>query len=568
MARRSRYVEQRVMENASAVWKTAIYGRLSVEDGDDIEQNSIGNQKKIALDFLKDHSDMVLLETFADNGFTGMNFERPGFRSMMEAVFSGRINCIVVKDVSRLGRNFILTSEYVEKTLPGLGVRLVCLGDDYDSEDTQADASALMLPFKMVMNDSYVRDISKKIRSSITTKMEKGEYLPSASSVPYGYIRNAESVTYDVDPEAAAVVLRIYEMRAAGKKFNAIARILNDEGVFSPGRLRYARGMNHAAKNETALWQRGTIRKITQDVVYTGKRVHGKMGREKLSDAKRRMDAETWTVIENAHPAIVSCELFEKVQRVNREELEHRASFQPCAAASTDYREIFEGKLFCAQCGGRMVPAKGCARHNAKTPSRIFYDCSAYKYSNHAVCGSHYIRQETIMRAVRHALDVQIQVAADLDKLIRDVQSMPRVKAYQQENMDALSSIRAKRRGVEEKLERLLVDLTDGRIDREQYAREKARCAAQLGELLQREREAAEKSGTLFQAIDQSRRWLAAVMEYKRLPQVDRRIVAELIDRILVKDSENVIIEMRFADPLAWIGERLSQISGESTYAG
>ena len=156
-----------------------------------------------------------------------MNFERPDFAEMMNDLKEGLINCVIVKDISRLGRHFLQTSEYVEKIFPEMGVRLICINDNFDSIEENADTTHLMLPIKMVMNDSFVKDISKKIRSSITSKMNSGEFLPPAGSIAYGYLRNPKENTYDIDPEAAKVVVRIYEMRSEGMKYNTIAKVLN-----------------------------------------------------------------------------------------------------------------------------------------------------------------------------------------------------------------------------------------------------------------------------------------------------------------------------------------------------
>ena len=290
------------------------YGRLSVEDGDDIEQNSIGNQQKITLHYLEEHPEIKLVDTYYDNGYTGMNYERPGFIRMLKDLKSGRINCVIVKDISRLGRHFVMTSEFVERTFPEMGVRLICINDSYDSMDGNADASALTMPLKMVMNDYYVKDISNKIRSSISAKMTGGEFIPAAGSIPYGYVRNAEFTTYDIDPEPAEVVKKIYQLRAGGESFNAIARILNEKNIPSPGKLRLLRGITKAKKYENALWIRGTIRKICSDQVYIGNRIHGKVKRDKVGLEKKRRNEEEWQVIENAHPAIISVPLYEKVQ--------------------------------------------------------------------------------------------------------------------------------------------------------------------------------------------------------------------------------------------------------------
>ena len=167
-----------------------------------------------------------------------------------------------------------------------MGVRLICINDNFDSIEENADTTHLMLPIKMVMNDSFVKDISKKIRSSITSKMNFGEFLPPAGSIAYGYLRNPKENTYDIDPEAAKVVVRIYEMRSEGMKYNTIARVLNSEEIPSPGRVRFLRGITVNPKFEKAEWTRKAIRKICTDQIYIGNRVHGRVKRDKLGAKK------------------------------------------------------------------------------------------------------------------------------------------------------------------------------------------------------------------------------------------------------------------------------------------
>ena len=199
MARKSRNALQAGAEIQHPAFRACHYGRLSVEDGDDEQNNSLGNQLKICMHFIDAHAELELVARHCDNGYTGMNYERPGFRQIMEDIGRGLVNCVIVKDISRLGRHFVQTSELVERTFPALGVRLICVNDGYDSADEGADAAALTLPLKMVMNEYYVHDISQKIRSGIAARMKSGEFLPAAGSVPYGYIRNAAAGTYDVD---------------------------------------------------------------------------------------------------------------------------------------------------------------------------------------------------------------------------------------------------------------------------------------------------------------------------------------------------------------------------------
>ena len=562
MARKSRtkvFYDESIIDER-LLYKAGLYLRLSVEDGDDMEQNSIGNQKKIGLHFLEEHSDITLVDIYTDYGCSGMDFERTDFIRMKNDLDSGRINCIIVKDISRLGRNFIITSEYVERIFPELGIRLICINDNYDSIDEKADSSALTMPLKMIMNDLYAKDTSKKIRSSISTKMQTGEYLPSASSIPYGYIRNTEKITFDIDAEAAAVVLDIYKMRAEGMMFNAIAKCLNENGVPCPGRLRFIRKLTQNPVYENAVWIRGTIRKITNDSVYIGNRIHGRVKRDRLGAEKLRRPAKEWQIIENAHEAIIPRSLFDAVQQVNNAELEKRSKFEKKADVSVDYRSILYGKLFCADCGSKMLAIKGCGRPNAKTPSWVSFDCNNYKYSNHTVCSSHYIRQETIMQALTDLLDKQFAVSVDVERLVSDVQAMPNVISHQASIRDCLKSTTQKRKNLEAKKERLLVDLTERLVERDEYDVMERKYTAQIEILAEEERRIAQKLQELNKALNTTESWLSTIKEYHRLPVISRELVDVLIEKIIIYDGKTVKIELAFSDPFEPIMKYLSEV--------
>lgn len=551
MARKSRVtvVAGASVEMKQADFRAGQYSRLSVEDGDDVEQNSIGNQKKIGLYYLESHPEIELIDTYYDHGYTGMNYNRPEFKRLLHDLQIGRINCVIVKDISRLGRHFVMTSEFVERTFPQMGVRLICINDDYDSEDKNADASALTLPLKMVMNDYYVKDISKKIRGSINSKMQEGEYLPSASSVPYGYIRNPAENTYDIDQEVAPIILRIFKMRAERMGYHTIARVLNEEGILSPGKLRYVRGITKAKKYENALWLRGTLRKMLSDPVYVGNRVHGKVKRDKVGMDKTRRSKDEWQIVENAHPAIIPQSLFDLVQKINQEELEKRNSFTACAEVGYDYRDLFRGMIFCAECGASMSAAKGCAPRDAKTPSWLFYDCNTYRYSSHLKCDSHYIRQEAIYTAVKDTLDQQLRAAIDFVKLAKEIGSMPQTVAYQGSTEIRHRNLVQKRKSIEAKMEQLLIDLTQRVIDRGEYEYMKKCYMLQHEQLLEEENRASAEAKVLEHTMNSSKAWLDAIQQYQKYPEITRGLLEQLIERIEVTSDRHVKITLNYIDP-------------------
>lgn len=562
MARKSRFATEAKEEKKAPQLLAGIYTRLSIEDDDDEEQNSIGNQKKIAMDFLKDKADILAAEYYVDNGYTGMNFNRPDFQRMLNDLRSEKINCVIVKDISRLGRHFVMTSEFVEKIFPMLGIRLICINDDYDSFDENCDSAALLMPFKMVMNDSYVKDISKKIRSSISAKMSSGEYLPSASSIPYGYIRNPEQNTFDVDEEAAPIVLRIFEMRANGMALNAIAKTLNEEGIPSPGKLRYIRGLTKAAKYENALWIHGTLRKILTDQVYIGNRVHGRVKRDKLGMEKLRRSEEEWQVIENAHPPIVSNALYESVQTAMQEKASQCSSFQKQEDLQPEQREILREKVYCGDCRSMMRSCKGIGRANKDGERNVFlyYDCGRFMDSGRATCSTHYIRHEEIMDALRNALDAQVRTAIDFEAFVKEVQAMPKVVCYESSVRNQLSSIQSKRRNMEVRIEQLLVDLTDGLIDRQEYIYAKQHYSKECTQLLEEENKLFASSKCLESIVAKSHKWIQFLKEYQSFPEINRTVIDFLVKRINIFAGKRIELILNYEDPFRLVSEYLEHI--------
>lgn len=532
-----------------------LYNRISVEDGDDEEQNSLGNQKKIALHYLSEQTGIKFVDSYSDNGYTGMNYNRPDFQRMMADLRSGRINCVIVKDISRLGRHFIQTSEYVERIFPEMGVRLICINDGYDSAAEGADALALTLPLKMVMNDFYVKDISRKIRSGINAKIGAGDYIPSASSIPYGYIRNPEDITFDIDPETAPIVRKIFELRAEGMSLNGIAAVLNKEGHPSPGKLRYLRGITMSSRYVNANWIRGTIRKMLCDQVYIGNRVHGRVQSDKYGQKKSRRGEEEWYVVEQAHPAIIPTELFEKVQEVAKTERRRLSEMDRHEGPDLDYRNLFRGKVFCAECGSTMTAGKGLGRPGSGISPWLFYDCNNYKYSSRLKCSSHYIRQEVIMDKVQNLLNQQLQISVDLDEMITSIQNRRATRAFVAEATDRHTSAVRKRKHMEGKMEELLLDLAQRKIGRHKYEYLREQYSQQLEKLIEEETKAFADRNALDAAVASARQWIEKLQQFKKIPELTPELVDSLVERIEVTADKGVRIILKYGNPYAGLDE-------------
>lgn len=540
MARKSRYAAA-LPAPAAGRCAAGLYLRLSVEDGDDPEHNSIGNQRKICLEFLQSRPELTLGGVYTDNGCTGMDYRRPGFQALLADLTEGKLGCVVVKDLSRLGRHYILTSDYVERIFPEMGVRLVCVGDGYDSADPDADRAGLLLPFRLLLNDAYAKDVARKIRSSIRAKMAAGQFLPAAGSVPYGYVRDPAAATYAVDGESAPVVRRIFSLRAAGASFSAIAGTLNREAVPSPGRLRFDRGLTRAETCREALWQRGAIRRITEDQTYLGCRVHGKQGRDRLTEGKKSRPPAAWQVVPDAHPAIVTQDLFDRVQEVNRAEREKRAAFARRDAPARDSRELLRGKVFCGDCGAPMAAGKRTGRPGGA--SSVFFNCGRYRDSGRQRCCNHYIRQEALLGALDRCLEAQAAAAADVERLLEAARRAAG-------DSGELRAAQRRRDAAEARSRRLLEDWAAGLLDRETYRELKQRQAETLARLSAEESALRASWEARRQAGEAAARWLSAVQQYRADAAADRGIVDALVDRILVYRDRRVEIVLTCADPL------------------
>ena len=264
--------------------RAAAYLRLSIEDGDKAESNSIGNQRELIRDFAAERPGLHLVEEYADDGYTGTNFERPGFKRMMEDIKSGKINCIIVKDFSRLGRNYIEMGKYLEQIFPMMGIRFIAINDNYDNANSESsDSDSIVVPFKNLLNDSYCRDISIKVRSQLDMKRRKGEFIGGYAI--YGYCKDERNKNrLVVDEYAADIVRSIYRRKLEGMSAQAIAEQLNSENVLAPSEYKRLCGLNYHSGFKAgthAKWQAIQVLRILKNEVYTGTMVQGR--RQKIN---------------------------------------------------------------------------------------------------------------------------------------------------------------------------------------------------------------------------------------------------------------------------------------------
>lgn len=391
-------LQKRTQQNTTR-YRTALYLRLSREDGDKTESDSIANQRTLLEAYAADHPELCIVDEFVDDGYSGSNFERPAFQNLFRELEQGTINCILVKDLSRFGRNYIEVGRYLERIFPVMRVRLIAVTDNYDSQSAWKTSDSIMVPMRNLLNDAYCRDISVKIKSQLAVKRKRGDFVGSFAT--YGYQKDPGNHTkLIVDELAAETVQNIFHWKINGMSNQGIANRLNAKKVPSPAARKLQSGAKlslHFRKSDEPPWSAKAVDRILHNEVYIGKLVQGKTRRlDYRSKKKMNVPMRDWTIVDNTHKAIIPAEQFELVQRILETETRRPNDAETVA--------LFAGFLYCGDCGSRLVRRSA----SYKDKRYIYYQCSGSK-QNKGSCTSHNLRDEKLYNIVRNALQMQIQ---------------------------------------------------------------------------------------------------------------------------------------------------------------
>ena len=506
------------------IWRTAAYLRLSREDGDKVESDSIANQHKQLEQYLAEHPELELADYYADDGYTGTNFDRPAFRRMEADISQGKVNCVLVKDLSRFGRDYIEMGRYLEKVFPALGVRFIAVNDHVDSERGRYD---MLLPMKNLFNTQYARDISDKVRSAIHTKQQRGEFVGAFAS--YGYRKDPDNHNHLlIDPPAAQVVQRIFDLFERGDGKVRIAKQLNAEGVPSPSeykRLSGERYHNGRRLGQTTYWTYATVHRILQNQMYAGDMEQGRALRPTMHGKAKQKARADWTVVPHTHEAIIDRAQWERVQELlgkRTRQLNFEQNQSP-----------FAGFLRCGDCGRAMV--------KTRSAGGIYYSCGSYKRYGPTVCSKHSISHKVLEKIVLEDLNRIIAAVQDWKKLADERAECPRRNFQAEQSRLEISLER-----IRERKKRSYEDYQDGLLGREDYLRyrEDYECQekalhVQLEQLAQ-----AGESDPLHHP------WVEALLRYGKLTELDRVTVAETIKQIRIFEDGHVEITYTFSNEL------------------
>ncbi len=521
-------------------YQAAVYLRLSREDGDIADggkqiSNSIANQKELVMDYLKSRPEINVVSTYTDDGYSGVNFARPEFQRMLSDIREGRINCVIVKDLSRFGRNYIESGRYIEKIFPMLNIRFIAVTDGYDSIN-EGMGSDMIIPFKNLINDAYCRDISIKIRSHMEIKRRNGEYIGAFAA--YGYLKDKGNKNHlVVDKYAADVVRDIFAMKLCGMSQQAIADKLNADGILSPLQYKKSIGVSLESsfqKNVKPKWSYNAVLRILKNEVYTGTVVQGKCTTPNYKIKKRiQKDESEWVRVEDMHEAIISKSDFSLVQELLLRD----------TRVSPGRSEVFplSGIVFCADCGEPMIRKTVLAGGKRY----VYYVCSGNK-KDKASCSTHSISEKKLMDGVLGVVQTCIGKVIALSDAMEIVNSAAEAEPCVMKYDERIEKLREEEGLCNDRRKNLYEDFKDGILSKDEYFMLREQYQDRIADIeknilsLEAERDGIIRNGSGKQE------WIERLKEYGNVLSLDRELVAFLIERIDVFNNSAIQVTYRF----------------------
>jgi DNA invertase Pin-like site-specific DNA recombinase len=477
----------------------------------------------------------TVYDIYIDDGYSGTNFNRPDFERMLEDIENGKINMVVVKDLSRLGRNYLMTGQYTEIYFPDRGVRFIALNDGIDTINTDNDIA----PFKNILNEMYSKDISKKVRSAVRAKKQRGEFL--SNYAPYGYMKDPLNKNHlIVDQYSAGVVKRIFGMCCSGLGSKLIAKKLDEEGILSPSNYRM-KSQNCGVRQKGNHWHPETVISILRNRVYLGDMVQGiyECARFKRTPHKLKPQEE-WVVTPNMHEPIVDSEAWEHVQTlINSRKRVMRSN----------ELQLFAGFLKCEDCGYALTYSKN---QNIEQ-----YSCGQYRRNGKTACSCHYIRKDTLIRVVLEDIRKYSMMAqTDKEGFATQLAALGESKEHQkiQALQTKLKADKARYVELDRFIEKLFEESTTGRMSDSRYQKLSAKYEAEQMELEKQIQHSQSEISRIQQNQQNTSAWLALIKDYADIRELDRIVLSELIDKIVVGETKvidgrkhvNITIYYRF----------------------
>ncbi|MDD3415786.1 MAG: recombinase family protein [Lachnospiraceae bacterium] len=516
--------------------RTAAYIRLSVENNGHDTEDSIQTQMDLVVNFIQEHTDLQLIDTFVDNGYSGTKFDRPEFVRMMDCVKSGKIECIVVKDLSRFGRDYLETGYYLETIFPLLNVRFIAVTDNFDSI-READRNSLSVPIKNMVNAMYAKDYSRK--QEVFREMCKTTGRVMGINAPYGYKYLPDTQKLVIDEVVEPYVRMIFAWTLAGVKRIEIAKRMQLIGAPTPG--------EYDNRNTQKKWVGDTVKLITYNPAYAGFHVMGKSKLSLYKGINKRIDRNEWLYFPDFHEPYITVEDYEQIEKTifqNKKEMEDRLKVR--AAEREKLPDYFPGMVYCADCGRRMGFYRGCHHRGYTELTFQYYRC---KYSKEfAQCSNKKIQQNFLIVVVTDQIRNLIQLASDKKQILKDIQSGA-IKANALDMLKRnISRLMEQEQNLEDKMMKAYMDYADQLLDADDYRMVKEKMIRDRQEKTEKRETLEQKLMNMELAVKKYQEFVDGLEEYLQVPEFNPTLVKELVNKIWVSDDGRVEIEFKCQD--------------------
>lgn len=544
MARKSRKHLEGNQGNLSdkdpMIYSTAVYARLSVETEEKIERGTINNQVEFLKNYIQLQEDLSLSEIYIDDDITGTKFDRPAFNRLIEDIKKDKINCIVVKDLSRFGRNYVESGEYIEKIFPFLKVRFIAINDHYDSISGNSD---IVTPFKNIVNEIYAKDISKKICTSVVTRQKKGEYIGGMAA--YGYLKDPEDKhKLVIDEETAPVVKQIFDWKVKGLSYLAIARKLNEQGVPSPTQYKYSLGILKKDKNKDHKWNTLNVKRILLNPIYMGNMVQGKYRQSMYKNKSRETRSEEdWIVVENTHEAIIEKATFNTVKSQLAEKSKNQ---QQCRRneAKDPKANIFKGHLYCGNCGRKMLQQTTAdVLADETVVVRARYICPNYRQHLTKACADKSIQYDYLKETIKGIIVEYSKVLMSKNDRIQESVSMDNTPVQQEKEAAEKRIIKLK--GIELNL---YTDYVEGLLTKQEYFAIKENYKTEVVFLEKTVKALERQIGRMKKEAKKFQQAVSEVSTFISSKELTVELIQALIDKITIYSEGKVEVSFRFED--------------------
>lgn len=535
MARKSRKESAQVMvQETVSTCRAAIYVRLSVEDSY-THSASIETQQMIIAQFLEHNPDIQVYDTYIDNGTSGTTFHRPAFQKMLSDIESGLVNCVIVKDLSRLGRNTIDTGYYIEQYFRLRNIRFIAVNENFDTFAPEDAHAGIIIPLRNMINEAYALDIGRKIKAQQRQAMKDGKFI--GSRTPYGYLKAPDDChQLIIDPVAAPVVQKMFQWASEGAGLNTITVRLNEAGYLPPSHYKNTQGIiTHENLIGNGNWNTRTVARILHAQVYTGDLVQG---RTKIVDHQQVEASEMeWTVVHGTHEAIISHELFETVQHI----LE-KAAQQSKERVIREYTpNILKGKVFCACCGGSLHRQRNIRKKSADVYN---YYCLTNSRIGKERCPGVLIREEILLDSLADMLQNALETA--LGSYSLSLVELPQQTAERTDLKEKISSRKQEIQRLNGLIRSLYENLIQGLLSKEEYITYKGKYESRIQQLTEEVAHLEKGLKALDKQIAQYRALKRDSDDLRENRELTAALIDRLIDRIEITKDKQITVHYRF----------------------